>query len=205
MVVGDQSSPTLSSSSVQSNPPSASECEQAMKIAADIPDMQDTVEDIDPVIRTCVSMAEFISASSKFPIALNGTDEAIFISNRCVGNSSLKNTSICKELLPTLTTIHYLAVNSESSIPSSPVPVSDQATMQSLITAAQSKDRKKYDSIATSSSVVLIPGGAKIDIVGTSGDFIQVKLYGRDAEGNDLSGQVRWTHSKFVQSRQMKL
>lgn len=75
-----------------------SSCEKAMKVAADVPDMQDTVEDIDPVIRACGSMDEFIAASSQFPAALDGAGEEIFVTNRCTYNASLQNTAICKSL-----------------------------------------------------------------------------------------------------------
>ncbi len=83
------------SSSVDNN---LSSCEKAMKAAADVPDMQDTVEDIDPVIRACGSMDEFIAASSQFPAALDGAGEEIFVTNRCTYNASLQNTAICKSL-----------------------------------------------------------------------------------------------------------
>ena len=74
-------------------------CEQAMKTASEISDMQDTVEDVDPAIQECGSMQEFISASSKFPKALDGIDEETFVTNRCTYNSSLQNTAICKSII----------------------------------------------------------------------------------------------------------
>ena len=76
-----------------------SNCEKAMKAAADVSDMQDTVEDIDPVIRACGSMAEFTAASSKFPKALDGASEEMFVTNRCNYNTALQSTAICKSLM----------------------------------------------------------------------------------------------------------
>lgn len=184
---------------------SLSDCEKAMEAAAAVSSMQDKLEDVNPAIRSCGSMNEFVAASSKFPEALDGADEETFVSYRCEDDSSLKSTPICSSLLPTLTTIHYLAVNPGTPTPEDPVPVSDQETIRMIVAAAESQDQKKFNSIATSSSVLLIPGGRMVDIVATSGDLVQVKLGGRDAAGNDLSGQVRWTHSKFIQTRQMKL
>lgn len=105
---------------------------------------------------------------------------------------------------PKSSTVYYLAVTSEEPVPNDLVPVSDQETIQLLIAATQIQDREKYNSIANSSSVALIPGGSIIDIIGTSEDLVQIKLYGRDASGNDLSGQVRWTHSKFIQNKQIQ-
>lgn len=213
-------STSTASNPASSNPPSASlittptpasqasssnlsSCEKALETAAGVSNMQDTVEDLDPAIRACESMSELVSASSKFPQALDGVDAKTVASNRCIYNSSLKSTAICKSLLPAMTTIHYLAVNAEAPAPDAPVPVADQATMQALIGAAQSQDRAKYNSIVTSSSVALIPGGAIVDVVSTSGNLVQVKLRSRDIKDNDLSGQLRWTYSKFVQARPM--
>jgi hypothetical protein len=199
------SSTPLSTPIPQAKPSSSlSSCEKAMETAAAIPSNQDTVEDIDSAIRTCRSMNELISASSKFSAALDGTDEATFVSNRCTYNSSLKNSAICQSLLPTMTTVYYLAINSEAPAPDNPVPVSNKETMQALIIAAQNLDRTNYNSILTSSSVSLIRGGEMVDIVSTSGMLVQVKLRSWDIQGNDLSDQVRWTSSKFVQSRQMQ-
>lgn len=75
-----------------------SACERAMKAAADVSDLQDTVEDIDPVIRACDSMEEFAAASAKFPKALDGASEEIFVTNRCTYNTALQSTEICKSL-----------------------------------------------------------------------------------------------------------
>lgn len=180
-----------------------SDCEKAMRTAAAVSSEADKVEDIDPAIRSCGSMDELIAASSKFPAALDGVDAQTFVSNRCTYNASLKNTSICTSLQPSLTTIHYLAVSPASPTPEDPVPVSDQDTMKRLVAAAQNQDRETYNSIATSSAVSLIPGGAIVDIVSTSGDLVQIKLRSRDIKGNDLSGQTRWTYQQFIQDRQL--
>jgi hypothetical protein len=101
------------------------------------------------------------------------------------------------------TTVYYLAVNSDIPAPDDPVPVADQSTMQALIATGQAQDREKYNSIATSSAVTLVPGGAIVEIMSTSDDLVQVKLHGRDVKGNDLSGQTRWVSSKFIQNRKL--
>jgi hypothetical protein len=182
---------------------SLSNCEKAIEAAAAVSNMQDAVEDIDPAIRICESMDELVSASSKFPAALDGVDEATYVANRCNFNSSLKNTPICSSLLPTLNTINYLAINSERPAPEDPVPVSDKETIEALVAAAQSENREVYDSIIASPSVALMPGGSTVNIVSTSGDLVQVDLMSRDIKGNDLSEQVLWTYSRFVQNTQM--
>lgn len=85
-------------SGTDSSEPALSNCEKAMKAAAEVSDIQDTVEDIDPAIRACESMDEFKAASFKFPKALDGVDEQIFVTNRCMYNPSLNDTAICKAI-----------------------------------------------------------------------------------------------------------
>lgn len=89
----------ISCSSNDTTNSSLNSCEEAMKTAAEVSDMQDMAEDIDPAIRVCGSMQEFTSASSKFPEALDGVDEATFVTNRCTYNASLQNTAICKSIV----------------------------------------------------------------------------------------------------------
>lgn len=179
-----------------------SDCETAMQAAASVSVMEDQVEDIDPAIRSCKSMDELSAASEKFPAALDGVDPKTFVSNRCRGNESLKTTSICQTLLSAMTTVYYLAVSPGSPAPDDPVPVADRETIEALIAAAQAEDRIKVEAILASPDVALIPGGAIVDLIGQSGEFVQVKLRSRDIRGNDLSGEVRWTGSRFVQSQQ---
>ena len=75
---------------------SLSSCESAMKATAAISDMQDTVEDLDPTIRACATLDEFITASSKYPEALDGADEETVIVNRCKYNLTLQDTALCR-------------------------------------------------------------------------------------------------------------
>lgn len=179
-----------------------SDCETAMQAAASVSAMEDQVEDTDPAIRSCKSMDELSAASEKFPAAFDGVDPKTFVSNRCRGDESLKTTSICQTLLAAMTTtVHYLAARPGSPAPDDPVPVADQETIEALIAAAQAQDQMKVEVILASPGVALIPGGAIVDVVGRSGELVQVKLRSFDVQGNDLSGEVRWTGSRFVQSQ----
>lgn len=58
-------------------------CESAMKKAHDVDVMQDTNSDLDEALNVCGSIAEFSAASAKFPDALDGTDPATYVANRC--------------------------------------------------------------------------------------------------------------------------
>lgn len=77
----------------------SSECENAVKGAAEISDMKNTVEDLDPAIQKCQALEDFTAAANKYPQALDGVDAKTFATNRCTYNPALQNTSICKELL----------------------------------------------------------------------------------------------------------
>ena len=94
------SSPVSETSTVVETEPTASSslssCESAMKATAAISDMQDTVEDLDPTIRACATLDEFITASSKYPEALDGADEETVIVNRCKYNLTLQDTALCR-------------------------------------------------------------------------------------------------------------
>lgn len=101
------------------------------------------------------------------------------------------------------TTIRYLALKPGDPVPKTPVPVADQATMQSLIAAAEAHDRAKYISIGSTSAVTFIPGGTIVKVVSASDGLTQIRLNGRDNKGNDVSGQTRWTDSRFIQEMQL--
>lgn len=79
--------------------PSQSKCEEAMESAAQVSKFEDTVEDINPAIRSCSSLDEFKAASSKFPDALDGADDEIFVKNRCLDGTALSHFQLCQEVL----------------------------------------------------------------------------------------------------------
>lgn len=87
------------SSTVATTNAISNDCEDAVKTAAAISDMQDTVEDLDSAIQKCQVLQEFTAATNKYSKALDGADAKIFATNRCTYNPALQNTAICKSLL----------------------------------------------------------------------------------------------------------
>jgi hypothetical protein len=76
-------------------------CQAAFKAAAAIDDMHDSVEDLDPAIRACRTMDEWLAASVKYPKAINaGVDPRIFLANRCFYGTGLAGTPLCRSLPP---------------------------------------------------------------------------------------------------------
>ena len=90
--------PTTTPAPPSTSVPTISACESRVKTAADIDEMQDTVTDLDPAIRTCASLAELSAATAKYPTALDGVDAGVFVSNRCQYEATLADTAICKAL-----------------------------------------------------------------------------------------------------------
>jgi hypothetical protein len=76
-----------------------SACESAIKAAAEVDEMADTVTDLDPAIETCASLAEFASFAASYPTALDGADPRTFVGNRC-REASLASTTLCREIAP---------------------------------------------------------------------------------------------------------
>ena len=93
--------PSVSLKSTITNSPSDSPstpqngCENAMMAAASVPSSQDTLEDTDQAFVACNSVQEFVDASKKYPDALDGANEQIYIDNRCQV-PYLKKTPLCK-------------------------------------------------------------------------------------------------------------
>ena len=77
--------------------PTQSACESAVAAAASIGDMEDTVEDLDPAIRACKSVDEWIAANDAYPDALDGVDPVVYLTNRCLYGEGLESTDLCKE------------------------------------------------------------------------------------------------------------
>lgn len=182
-------------------------CEAAVRAAARVSAMADQVEDLDPAIRTCQSMDDLTAATKKFPAALDGADPKTFVSNRCTYEESLKTTPICQTLLATAQTVYYLAARPGSPTPDDPIPVfridtkKGQEAFGAMLAAVEAQDPSRVESILAAGDFSFIPGGSIVEIVDISGDIAVVKLRTRDIQGNDLSGQVRGTLSRFVQSR----
>lgn len=76
-------------------------CEAAFKAAAAIDDMHDSVEDLDPAVRACTTMNEWLAASAKYPKAINdGVDPRIYVGNRCLYGTGLAGTPLCRSASP---------------------------------------------------------------------------------------------------------
>jgi hypothetical protein len=67
-----------------------------MKLAADVDPMHDTVTDLDPAIQQCESLADFESASRKFPAALDGVSARAFLTTRCAPKPSVALEMVCQ-------------------------------------------------------------------------------------------------------------
>lgn len=98
-------------------------------------------------------------------------------------------------------TTYYLAVNADVPAPENPVPVADYETMQALVSAAESKDEAKYNSLLQSPSVSLVYGGGIVFIQDRKDGLVKVEIMGKSVNG-DISGQTRWTSDRFIQSRE---
>ena len=72
-------------------------CDAAFRNAAAIDDMHDTVEDLDPAIKACRTVAEWSAASARHPKALDGVPPEVFLRNRC--DFGGLQTPLCAEIL----------------------------------------------------------------------------------------------------------
>ena len=73
--------------------------------------------------------------------------------------------------------------------------------MQALVSAAESKDEAKYNSLLQSPSVSLVYGGGIVFIQDRKDGLVKVEIMGKSVNG-DISGQTRWTSDRFIQSRE---
>lgn len=73
-------------------------CLDAFERAAQVGDMQDTVEDLDPAVRACKSLQEWKAADQAHPGALDGTDPETFLRNRCRYGDFGQAPSLCERL-----------------------------------------------------------------------------------------------------------
>lgn len=74
-------------------PPSA--CEAAVAAAAAVDDNSDTIEQLDPALRACTTLADLKAASAKYPSAFDGVDPVVFAANRCDSSSAPAGAAIC--------------------------------------------------------------------------------------------------------------
>jgi hypothetical protein len=75
-------------------------CGRAVEEAANIGDMEDTVEDLDEAITACVDLAELGAAVEQYPAALDGADLETFVFNRCQFSEDqlVLESAICSEV-----------------------------------------------------------------------------------------------------------
>ncbi len=73
---------TLTPDSDPEDPPPLTACELAFQAAAQISDMQDTVEDLDPAVLACPTVADWLQAAGQYPGAIDA-DPGVFLANRC--------------------------------------------------------------------------------------------------------------------------
>jgi hypothetical protein len=74
-----------------------SACDTAFAEAAAIDEMQDTVEDLDPAVRTCATGDEWSAAAASHPGAIDeGIDPIEFLTNRCLYAEGLADTTLCR-------------------------------------------------------------------------------------------------------------
>lgn len=71
-------------------------CSDAMAAAAAIEDVADTVADLEPAIRACETLAEWIAASDANPAALDGASPKLFAQNACASLEGLANEPLCR-------------------------------------------------------------------------------------------------------------
>jgi hypothetical protein len=75
-------------------------CGRAVEEAANVGDMEDTVEDLDEAIAACVDLAELGAAVEQYPAALDGADLETFVFNRCQFSEDqfVLESAICSEV-----------------------------------------------------------------------------------------------------------
>jgi hypothetical protein len=76
----------------------ASACEQAWQTASEVPNTQDTHEDLHPAFSACTSFDEWRVASEQFPTVLDGVDPATYARNQCQYTQELAATPVCTSL-----------------------------------------------------------------------------------------------------------
>ena len=75
-------------------------CSDAMAAAAASNNVSDTVADLEPAIRACKTLAEWIAASDANPAALDGASPELFVQNACASLEALANEPLCRAVGP---------------------------------------------------------------------------------------------------------
>jgi len=87
---------------------SPGQCDADWAAAAAIDDLSDTVQELDPAVRSCATLAAWGAASDAYPAALDGVDPWTFLGNRCDDSAAdLASTPLCRELLASCDTQPY--------------------------------------------------------------------------------------------------
>jgi CBS domain-containing protein len=190
--------------------PKPTQCELDILVVRDINRMRDANSSVKslingenihrniyPAFKSCGSIDEFVAEASKYPESTNKANPKTYLANICSTSETL-DMGICKEVPDYLgmKTTYFLALRIGSI---EPTPVSDENTMRDIIDAFKERDLARYIKIMTTHQVSRVEG-ERVDILGHSGELVQVKLHTVDTDGKDLEGKVLWTWAKFVQT-----
>ncbi len=74
------------------------ECEQLVRTAAEAGPMSDSVQDLDPAIAACGTLADLEAAAEGHEDAFDGASVRDFVVNRCAMEPSLAGSAICEEV-----------------------------------------------------------------------------------------------------------
>lgn len=90
-------------------PPISAACQGAFAAAAAIPPFEDSVEDLDPAVRDCVTLEEWGAGADANPGAIErGVDPYEYLGNRCDDSGAgLLSTVLCQELVAACDTPPY--------------------------------------------------------------------------------------------------
>jgi hypothetical protein len=78
-------------------------CADAFAAAAAVDDLHDAVEDLNPAVLACMTLAEWTAASIAHPGAISeGVDPAEFLRNRCAAGGELASSALCKSVEPSV-------------------------------------------------------------------------------------------------------
>lgn len=73
-----------------------SACDQAFAAAAQVDEMQDTIDDMLPAVRACDSVEEWKAASAAYPDALDGADAETVLANMCASRDEINDAPLCE-------------------------------------------------------------------------------------------------------------
>ncbi|MBD2465043.1 hypothetical protein H6G89_28970 [Oscillatoria sp. FACHB-1407] len=96
------------------------------------------------------------------------------------------------------TTGHYLALKKGQIEPDQFVPISDQATIRQMMTEAIAGNRTRWNQLAASEKVVMVPAGTAVVLKKVTERLAEVEVDSTILKGKKLAGQKRWTVAAFV-------